>query len=116
MNDRAVKNNSNKDDDVIGFSIVDKTEDPTFFTGFLNDITKLESVQECKQIMRNLLSSQEAQSILDVGCGVGDDVRELAEVVDRSGKAVGIDSSKSMISEARKKGDRVWRNIENTFY
>ena len=72
-----VKNNSNKDD-VIGFSIVDKTEDPTFFTGFLNDITKLESVQECKQVMRNLLSPQEAQSILDVGCGVGDDVRELA--------------------------------------
>ena len=42
MNEWLVKNNSNKDD-VIGFSIVDKTEDPTFFTGFLNDITKLES-------------------------------------------------------------------------
>ena len=65
-------------DDFIGFSIVDKTEDPTFFKGFLNDITKLESVQECKQLMRNLLSPQEAQSILDVGCGVGDEVRELA--------------------------------------
>jgi SAM-dependent methyltransferase len=38
---------------------------------------------------------------LDVGCGAGDDVRLLADVVGPTGRAVGIDSSEELLAEAR---------------
>jgi ubiquinone/menaquinone biosynthesis C-methylase UbiE len=40
------------------------------------------------------------QSVLDVGCGTGDDVAATAGAVGPSGRAVGLDSSEAMISEA----------------
>src|SRR5579872_1062657 len=42
--------------------------------------------------------------VLDVGCGTGDDVRAIAEIVGTSGKVVGIDPSAAMIREARTRG------------
>src|SRR5579872_219441 len=48
--------------------------------------------------------------VLDVGCGTGDDVRAIAEIVGPSGKVVGIDTSVAMIAEARKRG--VPENVE----
>ena len=41
--------------------------------------------------------------LLDIGCGNGDDVRALAALVGPSGQAVGIDSSETMVAEARKR-------------
>jgi SAM-dependent methyltransferase len=38
---------------------------------------------------------------LDVGCGVGDDVRRLAEIVGPTGRAVGIEINEELIDEAR---------------
>lgn len=43
-------------------------------------------------------------TVLDVGCGVGDDVREIAEIVGSTGRAVGVDASREMIAEARGRG------------
>ena len=45
------------------------------------------------------------QRILDVGCGAGDDVRAIAQLVGASGQVVGIDSSEGMINEARKRSE-----------
>lgn len=43
-------------------------------------------------------------TVLDVGCGTGDDVRAIAAIVGALGQVVGIDSSKAMIEEARARG------------
>ncbi len=43
------------------------------------------------------------ERILDVGCGCGDDLRRLAPLVAPNGCAVGVDSSQSMIDEARQR-------------
>jgi len=37
--------------------------------------------------------------VLDVGCGLGDDVRALAALVGPSGRAVGIDASEATIAK-----------------
>jgi SAM-dependent methyltransferase len=50
-----------------------------------------------------LLRLRPGERILDVGCGCGDDLRELATLVTPNGCAVGIDSSQSMIDEARQR-------------
>jgi len=41
--------------------------------------------------------------VLDVGCGVGDDVRDLANLIGDSGRVVGVDFSGAMIVEAKKR-------------
>ena len=42
--------------------------------------------------------------VLDAGCGTGDDVRAIAEIVGANGHVTGIDSSRTMIEEARARG------------
>lgn len=44
--------------------------------------------------------------VLDVGCGAGEDVRMLARLVGRTGRAVGVDSSTIMIAEAKRRALR----------
>ena len=39
--------------------------------------------------------------LLDVGCGTGDDVRALAQVVGAHGRSIGVDASAVMITEAQ---------------
>ena len=48
------------------------------------------------------LRLREGGSVLDVGCGAGDDVRTLAAVVGPAGTAVGVDACASLIAEAAK--------------
>jgi SAM-dependent methyltransferase len=42
--------------------------------------------------------------VLDVGCGTGDDVRAIGEIVGPQGRAAGVDRSRGMIDEARARG------------
>lgn len=42
--------------------------------------------------------------VLDVGCGTGDDVRAIAQLVGSSGHSAGIDASECLIDEARRRG------------
>lgn len=43
----------------------------------------------------------EGDQVLDVGCGLGHEVRRLAELVGPRGRVAGIDASPAMITEAR---------------
>ena len=42
--------------------------------------------------------------VLDAGCGTGDDVRAIAEIVGAGGRVTGVDSSRTMIDEAQTRG------------
>ncbi len=50
--------------------------------------------------------------VLDVGCGLGGDVRALAALVGPTGRAVGIDASEAMIAEARKRSEDTGLPVE----
>jgi ubiquinone/menaquinone biosynthesis C-methylase UbiE len=50
-----------------------------------------------------LLQAQAGNRLLDVGCGAGDDLRALAEIVGTDGSVVGVDNSETMVVESRKR-------------
>jgi ubiquinone/menaquinone biosynthesis C-methylase UbiE len=43
--------------------------------------------------------------VLDVGCGAGDDVQAMARLVAPIGRVVGLDSSQTMVEEARRRSE-----------
>lgn len=51
---------------------------------------------------------------MDVGCGTGDDTVSLAKIVGEKGRAIGIDNSETMITEARKRAAK--SNVRNVEY
>lgn len=90
---------------VHGFRKVDHTADAQYFIQFLDEISSFESVRECKRLMLDLLGIRAGHRLLDIGCGVGDDVNEMARLVGNTGKVVGLDSSHVMAVESRRRSE-----------
>jgi ubiquinone/menaquinone biosynthesis C-methylase UbiE len=88
---------------VHGFRTVDQAEDAQYFIEFLDEVSRLETVLECKRLMLERLGLRPGDRALDVGCGVGEDVAAMARLVGPEGKAVGVDGSRVMVAEARRR-------------
>ena len=82
------------------YSQVDKAEDPQALVDHMDQLRALDPFREVKERNFGLLNLEPGASVLDVGCGPGDDVHELARAVGADGRAVGVDRSETMISEA----------------
>jgi len=68
-------------------------------------------VQAYKALSYRLLNLRPGMRVLDVGCGSGDDLLDLAELVGESGAAVGLDHNSGLAEEARTLlGERGVRN------
>ncbi len=50
-----------------------------------------------------LLNLSAGDCVLDVGCGLGDDARELSALVAPGGKVIAVDASEAMVEEARRR-------------
>jgi ubiquinone/menaquinone biosynthesis C-methylase UbiE len=83
-----------------GFTKVDQAADPRFFIEFLDARKTIEGEREVKELILEMLNLQPGARVLDVGCGTGDDARELAERVQSSGKVIGIDLSEALVAES----------------
>lgn len=82
------------------FQNLDQAENPQSLLGYLDSFADLASVRAYKEESFRLLRLQPGQSVLDVGCGSGDDARALAELVGGNGRVVGLDASEVAITEA----------------
>ena len=82
---------------------VDQTTEPQAFVRYLDTVSALETIQRMKQRTYELLQIRDGHQLLDVGCGVGDDVQGLAKRVGVTGLVVGVDCSETMLAEARKR-------------
>lgn len=58
------------------------------------------------------LDLQSGHSVLEAGCGAGDDAVALASMVGSSGRVVGVDNSTSMLNAARKKAAEAGAAVE----
>jgi ubiquinone/menaquinone biosynthesis C-methylase UbiE len=91
---------------------VDRTEDPSFYVKLL-DATRAELLERARLSPADFfapLDLQPGHRVLDAGCGTGDLLRILAPLL-RSGSAVGIDLSDTMVSEARRRTDSGFANL-----
>jgi ubiquinone/menaquinone biosynthesis C-methylase UbiE len=86
------------------FGSIDQSNDPAYFIRFLDTACAEASFQAYKRRMNELLGLPGPLQILDVGCGTGDDVREMARFVE-TGRAVGVDNSQAMIAEAIRRAE-----------
>lgn len=88
---------------VAGFRGVDQASDPTAFVHFLETVSAMNAIQALKRRTSALLDVKPGQHLLDIGCGLGDEARALAQLVGNTGRVVGIDNSETMIAEAHKR-------------
>jgi SAM-dependent methyltransferase len=84
------------------FSHVDDA-DPAALAGYLDAVGSEDAVARWKTLSFDLLEAGPGAVVVDVGCGLGDDVRALALRTAPGGRAIGVDMSASMIDEARRR-------------
>jgi ubiquinone/menaquinone biosynthesis C-methylase UbiE len=83
------------------FGAVDRAGDPSSFVRYLDLMNKHDDLQHLKQRTYALLDLHPGHRVLDVGCGTGEDVRAMAQMVGPTGCAVGLDSSATLIDVAK---------------
>lgn len=87
------------------FDKVDATREQGMFFAFLDRVELLPDVVRRRQRSYDLLRLEPGQHAVDIGCGLGTAVRDIAARVAPEGRAIGIDLSAAMIAEARRRAD-----------
>jgi ubiquinone/menaquinone biosynthesis C-methylase UbiE len=67
---------------------------------YLDGVSEQIDVQMYRRHSFTLLDVQVGHHLLDVGCGTGEDVRALAQLVGNNGRVVGVDIREQLIAEA----------------
>jgi ubiquinone/menaquinone biosynthesis C-methylase UbiE len=88
---------------LVEFGSIDQTQDAAYFIRFLDAASAEASFQAYKRRMIDLLGLPGPLAILDVGCGTGDDCRQMAQFVTGGGRVVGVDNSQAMLAEAQRR-------------
>jgi ubiquinone/menaquinone biosynthesis C-methylase UbiE len=89
------------------YTNIDDTADASWFISFSDSVNAIPEYGVVRQSLITQLGPLEGRHVLDVGCGPGDDTREVAELVGPSGRVVGVDRSEGMLAEARRRGGAV---------
>lgn len=88
------------------FADVDSTGAADSFIRHLDSARRQGLLAEGKRWSFEHLALSRGEAVLDIGCGTGDDVAAMAELVGPEGRAVGVDYSEAMVAEAlRRHGD-----------
>ncbi|OLF09605.1 methyltransferase domain-containing protein [Actinophytocola xanthii] len=88
---------------VAEFTAVDEAPDAAWFIDFMDAANSLPAYGEIRARLAGELGELTGRAVLDVGCGTGDDTRELASLVGDGGRVVGVDLSVAMVAEARRR-------------
>src|SRR5260221_14546311 len=98
--------------DVTQFYMVDQQADPASFVQFMETSHAQPTAQSYKQMIVEQLALQEGATVLDVGCGTGQDALDLAQAVGPLGRVVGIDCSSTMLESARARAAQMQLPVE----
>ena len=95
---------------IAGFADVDAAADPGAYIAFLDGFQR--SLAPMIESGIDLLHLNAGASVLDVGCGHGAVFDRLAARLGRDGRIVGIDSSRTLLAEARRRCDSATLAVE----
>lgn len=84
-------------------NVEELVEKPEAYVDYLETAISQTEVNRYKKKSYQLLKISSGSSVLDIGCGTGDDVLALAELVGPKGKVIGLDNNKSMIEKANQR-------------
>jgi ubiquinone/menaquinone biosynthesis C-methylase UbiE len=92
------------------FSDVDATEEKSEYVTYLEHTGA--RLRDLSRARYSLLKLNPGDHVIDVGCGLGDDARELATLVAPRGKVIAIDSSAEMVAQARRRSGGLGSEVE----
>lgn len=95
-----------------GWRQVDQAADPTGYIEYLRTVSALETVQFYKRRSFHLMALGPGGHVLDVGCGRGDEVIALAQIVGDRGLSAGVDASATMIAQAKRRAQEAGVHVE----
>ena len=72
---------------------------------YLEEVAAMPEVREVHDRAAAILDARPGERVLEVGCGLGADARELAQRVAPGGEVVAIDLSQAMVAAARERHD-----------
>jgi ubiquinone/menaquinone biosynthesis C-methylase UbiE len=84
-----------------GFAHVDARRQVEPFAACLTLLDSLPYFRAYKERSYELLELHAGQAILEVGCGLGDDLRRMAQQLGDTGRLVGVDASLALLEQAR---------------
>ena len=87
----------------VGFDAVDTSADPGGLIRFLDAANGTAGLTAAKHALLEQLDLGRARAALDVGCGPGIDITEMARLMPDDAQVSGVDISETMIAEARKR-------------
>ena len=93
------------------FSSADSGTGQGTLVAFLEAHKTLPRLMSAKSAMLGELRLEHARSVLDVGCGLGDDVILMARRLPPGGKATGVDASYAMTSQAERRARGLGLNV-----
>jgi ubiquinone/menaquinone biosynthesis C-methylase UbiE len=96
------------------FTNVDLAADPRSFVRHLDEARSTREILAAKLRTFEMLNVKTGDHVLDVGCGTGDDAKALAKMVGKTGRVVGVESSKTMIAEASRRARGLSLPVEFT--
>jgi ubiquinone/menaquinone biosynthesis C-methylase UbiE len=85
----------------VSFNAVDTSADPSGLIRFLDAANTTTGLTAAKHALLEQLALGRARAALDVGCGPGIDLAEMARLMPGGAHVSGVDLSETMIAEAR---------------
>lgn len=85
------------------FTDVDHAQKPADYVQMLDAQRSMPFMQQYKQRVRALLDLRPGLQVLEAGTGTGEDAQEAAKLVAPDGQVVGLDMSRVMIDEAKRR-------------
>ena len=90
------------------FANVEGTENPGALVTFLDSRASIEGEREIKELELAMLELNPGNRVLDVGCGTGDDAREIAALVGPTPRRPLSSHRHAIVLPGRLESDPVW--------